>query len=461
MEVSKGKIVSIKGNVVEVEFIASQPSMYDILTVDSVKNAMLEVYASSAKNKYFCLSLSPVKHLNRGQQVINTGKSLQIPVGTKVLGKAFDIFGNMFDGSGETKFEYREVFKKSKAQIEKVIVPSEILQTGIKALDFFAPVLKGGKAGLFGGAGVGKTILLTELIRNIVVDESKGIKVKKRPVSVFGAVGERAREAQELYENLQTAKVAKYTSLVLGQMGENPAVRQRTAYAASALAEYFRDEEGRDVLFFMDNIYRFAQAGNEIATLMGTIPSEDGYQSTLSSQVAQIQERLVSANGNYITSVQAVFVPSDDLNDFGVRSVFPYLDTSIILSREIYQQGRLPAIDLLNSTSSALNPDTVGNLHYKTYLEAKSLLEQAKNLERIVSLIGESELSVADQTVYKRAEILKNYMTQDFGVVQDQTGRPGVKVGIETTVKDVNKILEGEYDSKDPEEFKFIASING
>lgn len=458
LKIKNGRIISVSGVVVEVEFMENQPGIHTILTLKDDPSALMEVYASSSSNTYYCLLLSPSKNVVRNQEVINTAKTIQIPVGDSILGRVYDIFGNFHDGQPKPKSDSIEVFNNNKTNYSDLVVPTELLQTGIKAIDFFCPIYKGGKAGLFGGAGVGKTVLLTELIKNVVIEGSDTKNLKN--VSVFSAVGERAREAQELYENLVNTGVDKYTALILGQMGENPAVRLRTASASAAVAEYFRDIKNKNVLFFMDNFYRFAQAGNEIATLLKSIPSEDGYQADLSSQIAGVQERLTSKKDAYITSIQAVFVPSDDINDYGVRSIFPYLDSYIILNRDIYHQGRFPAVDLLGSSSSALNPTLVGDLHYTTALEAKGLLEKAKTLERIVSLIGENELSVADQTTYKRAEILKNYMTQNFFVVEDQTGKKGVRASLNKTIEDVNKILEGKFDTKNPSEFLFIGNVD-
>ncbi|PIR43895.1 F0F1 ATP synthase subunit beta [candidate division WWE3 bacterium CG10_big_fil_rev_8_21_14_0_10_32_10] len=453
-----GKIISIKGNIVEVEFANNKPKIHNILVLEKDANTVFEVYTSSSSNKFYCLMLTNSNNISRGDIVVNTNQALVIPATENALGRVFDVFGNVHDGLGPIKSkEMREIFLEKKDNIEGVLVPTEVLETGIKAIDFFAPIYRGGKAGLFGGAGVGKTVLLTELINNIVI--SKSNKKENESVSVFAAVGERSREAQELYENLKESKVLPYTTLILGQMGENPAVRYRTAYSAVSLSEYFRDDLKKNVLFFMDNMYRFAQAGMELSTLMSTIPSEDGYQATLTSEMGEIQGRLSSTNEATITSVEAIFVPSDDITDYAVRSTFPYLETTIVLSRDIYQQGRLPAVDLLSSTSSALNPDTVGELHYQTYIDAKNLLETSANLERIVSLIGESELSVTNQTIYKRAQILKNYMTQDFFVVASQTGTPGKKVPLATTIKDVNNILEGMHDSKEPSDFLYIGGI--
>jgi F-type H+-transporting ATPase subunit beta len=329
---------------------------------------------------------------------------------------------------------------------------SKILETGIKLIDFFCPILRGGKVGLFGGAGVGKTVLLTEVIHNIVILN------KDKSVSVFSGVGERIREGQELYETLEKSGVLPKVALIYGQMGENSAIRFRTAFAGITMAEYFRDKQ-KDVLFFIDNIFRFAQAGYELGTLMNTIPSEGGYQATLGSEMANFHERLISTDTGSITSMEAVYVPSDDLTDYGVQSVFPYLDSIIVLSRRVYQEGRFPAIDILSSTSSALDEETVGKNHYNAFIQSLSLLKRASSLERVVTLVGESELSSEDRALYNRARILKNYMTQNFFVTTSQTGKEGKYIPVEETVADVEQILSGRYDDFPPETFLYIGAL--
>jgi len=455
----KGRITSINSHIVEVEFPSVKPSLHDILTLEKGEGGevILEVIGSSTPTKFFCLSLSSSALLHKGAFVVNTKKQLSVPAGEKVLGRVFDVFGNPHDGLGELdKSEAYPVYSKVQNSVEEVKVPNHILETGIKAVDFFAPVSKGGKAGLFGGAGVGKTVLLTELIHNILILN----KQKERGrVSVFSAVGERSREAQELYNLALDSKISDLMTLILGQMGESAAVRFRTAYAGVALAEYFRDEAKKDVLFVMDNMYRFAQAGHELSILMNTIPSEDGYQATLESEMAALHERLISNENGYITSIEAVFVPSDDMTDYGVRSIFPFLDTYIVLSRDVYQRGRMPAIDILESNSTAISHNVISPFHYLAYIEAKNVLERARKLERIVSLIGFSELSLKDQETYNRGSMIKNYMTQNFFTTTGQTGRRGVYVPVEKTVNDVMSILEGKYDGIKPEKFLYIGTI--
>lgn len=451
-----GTIVGIYDQVVEVEFKNLPPAIYDVLYLENNPGAYLEVFTSVSTGTFFCLNLTNTT-LSRGQKVVNSGKPLTIPVGEKVLGRAMDVFGRPQDSPEEVKGAHLPLMGRRQMDLEEVEVPSKIIETGIKAIDLFAPIIKGGKVGLFGGAGVGKTVLLTELINNIVIKNNVHAS-KQKAVSVFCAVGERSREAQELYENLTQAKVMPKTCLVIGQMGENPAVRFRTANAAITIAEHFRDQ-GSDVLFFMDNVYRFAQAGYELANLMKAIPSEDGYQPTLSNEMGLFHERLTSTVDASITSIEAVFVQSDDLTDFGVRSVFPYLDTIVVLSRPIYQQGLLPAIDLLSSTSAGLVPEMAGEEHVKVATTAKIILEKATGLERIASLVGEEELSLENQKIFKRAKLVKSYLTQSFAVTQDQSGQAGVFVPVAQVIKDVKAILEGKHDATDPEKFLYIGSI--
>jgi len=453
---SIGKVVGIKNQVVEVEFESEMPKIHDLLTLEEDNRAILEVIASSSLSKFFCLSLSNVNLLYRGAKIINTKKQISVPSGESALGRVIDIFLNSLDGLGPiNRKDSHPIYDKKTNYIDEIKVPGKILETGIKAVDFFAPILKGGKVGLFGGAGVGKTIILTEFIHNILIMGSED----KNRVAVFSAVGERSREAQELHELINKSKVSALITLILGQMGESPAIRFRTAYSGVALAEHFRDNLKHDVLFLMDNMYRFAQAGHELSILMGSIPSEDGYQSTLTSEMSSLHERLISNNNGTITSIEAVFVPSDDMTDYGVRSIFPYLDTYVILSRDVYQEGRVPAIDLLESTSTGLSRDFVSPFHYLSYMEAKNILERARKLERIVSLIGSSELSLRDQEIYRRATTIRNYMTQNFFTTKEQTGKEGSHIDLKETVEDVMGIIEGKYDNVPPEKFLYIGSI--
>lgn len=453
----KGKIKSINGNIVEVSFKGEMPSLNDILFLESDNSVLMQVYSSSDSGTYFCLLLTNTNQIYRGQIIINSGKPLMFPVGEGVLGRVVDLFGKTHDGNGEI---INPVFKPIFSPVvnyNDISTRLEILETGIKAIDFFAPMLKGGKTGLFGGAGVGKTMLLTEIIHNIVqltrtTDDTKNI-------SIFAGIGERSREGQELYESVKASGVLPYSTLIMGPMGENPTNRFLTAFAAATTAEYFRDVAHKNVLFFVDNIFRFAQAGNELSLLMRTLPSEDGYQATLDSEMANFHERLLPTKTNTITTIETVYVPNDDILDQGVQSVFPYLDSMLYFSRQIYQEGRMPAIDLISSTSSGLSPQTVGDFHYQVVLEALALLKKSLSLEHIVSLVGESELSADDKMIYLRAKKLRNYMTQSFFVASSQTGRPGTFVPSEITVKDVKKIIDGECDAISEEKFMYIGTL--
>lgn len=451
---SNGKVIGIDGQVITVEFEGDNlPATHDILLLKEDESVRMEVISSISETEFYCLCFSPTDKIYRDAIVINSGSPIQIPVGEGVLGRIMNIFGEPIDGKGPIKTDLKRSIYSDQLLYDDVATHTEFLETGIKALDFFSPVLKGDKLGLFGGAGVGKTILLTEIIHNVVT-------LSPRRSVVFAGVGERSREGQELFETLEKQKSLPLVSLVFGTMGENPAVRFRTAFTAATIAEHFRDKSDREVLFFIDNIFRFALAGNELSMLMNTIPSEDGYQATLTSEMGSFHERLISTEKTSITTIEAIYIPNDDIQDQGVQSIFPYLDSTVVLSRDVYQEGRLPAIDLLKSTSSNLNPDVIGFEHYQTALKAQALLKQSLTLERIVSLIGEAELSADDRTTYERAKKLKNYMTQSFFVAEAQTGRKGKFVPIKTTVSDVKQILEGQVDDINEEKLMFLGELS-
>lgn len=448
-----GKIVSIKGQIIEVEFGQELPRVFDVLTLESDAKAVFEVYASSGKNRFYCLSLSPTYKLSRGMKVVNTGKPLSLPIDGGMLGRAIDVFGRPIDGGGSILATKALPIHNARPIVDNVETKSELLVTGIKVIDLFAPFLRGGKMGLFGGAGVGKTLLLTEILHNIVGSGKQEI------VSVFSGVGERSREGLELYEALKKSGAIKYTSLVFGSMGENAGIRFLSAQTGVTLAEYFRDYAKKEVLFFIDNVFRFAQAGNELSTLTNTLPSEDGYQATLETEMANFHERLTSRKGAPVSSVEAIYVPADDLLDTAVQTIFPYFDSTVVLSRNVYKEGILPAVDIIPSGSSALDPDIVGHRHYEVATEAKSLLKRSESLERIVSLVGEGELSPEDQTTYRRARRLKYFMTQRFFVAEGQAGEKGDFVGVATTVNDVGMILDGKFDNTPEDKFMFIGSV--
>lgn len=447
-----GKVKSVVGHIIEVSFVSDHPSLFDILVLENDPSVKMQVYSSKDETTYYCFLLTPAKHLYRNSKVINTNRPIFIRVGEGVLGRAMDVFGNPIDGKGEIdSFEERSIYQKP-LDYSSISTRQEILETGIKVIDFFSPLIKGGKLGFFGGAGVGKTVLLTEIIHNVIMLS------KNESVSVFAGIGERIREGQELYESLAEGGVLNMVSLVYGPMSENPAIRFLTGYGAVAVAEYFRDEKKKNVLFFIDNIFRFAQAGNELSLLMNTLPSEDGYQATLNSEMAAFHERLSSDKNNHISTIEAIYVPNDDILDQAVQSVLPYLDSSVVISRSRYQEGFLPAIDMLSSASSALNPFVAGERHFNTFLGAQNLLKKAISLERLVSLVGESELSDEDKIDFLRYRLLRNYMTQNFFVVERQTGKKGVYVPLQTVVEDVSDILKGVYDGVSEEKLLYIGS---
>ena len=448
-----GKIIGIKGHIIEVEFTDNQPNVHDVLVLEVDPTVKMEVFASKGRLSFFCIGLSKMDKMFRGMNVLSTKKPILIPVGEGVLGRVMNVFGQPLDGLGEIKRNEELPIYNDSLSLKRTAYNQELLETGIKVIDLFSPMTKGGKIGIFGGAGVGKTLLLTEIIHNVVG------KNLKSSVSVFAGVGERIREGHELYETLKERGVLPYVSLILGTMGENPSIRFLTSFTATTVAEYFRDALKKNVLFFIDNIFRFAQAGNELSVLMNTIPSEDGYQATLSSEMAAVHERLTAGITASITTIEAIYMPNDDILDQGVQAVFPYLDSTVTLSRNIYQEGLLPAVDILSSSSSNLSPGIIGQLHYEVAIKALNLLKLASALERIVSLVGETELSSQDRDIYERAKKLRNYMTQSFFVAEKQTGRKGVYVDRQTTVRDVNSILNGKLDNVTDEKLKFIGSI--
>ena len=430
-----GKIITVVGYIAEVKFYSDLPEMYQMLAIPDKPQVKLIVYASSGPETFYCQVLAATEQLYRGLEVVNTGEVMSMPVGDELLGRV----------------KKRPIYGPSPGY-EEASTHEDIWETGIKVIDLFSPLLKGGKMGLFGGAGVGKTLLLTEIMYNV-------LKAKPGNASVFSGVGERTREGHELYESLKSRDLLKFVSLVFGPMGENPAVRFLTGLAGVTLAEDFRDR-GREVLFLIDNVFRLAQAGNELSILMNDIPSEDGYQATLASEMATFHERLVSTSSGVISSIEAIYVPSDDLLDQGVQSIFPYLDSVVTLSRSVYQDGRLPAVDVLTTNSSALTPDAVGEEHYNTAIQAQAILNKAESLERMVALVGESELSPGNQLLYRRAKKIKNFMTQSFFVAEEQTGRKGTFVAIKDTISAVKSIMQGLVDQVPEEKFLYIGKLD-
>lgn len=450
-----GKIIGIEGQVVEVRFATSPPSVHDIVELADDPSIKMEVHSSSGTETFYCIALSRVSSIKRGARVINTGKPVVIPCSRGLLGRVVDAFGFPLDGKPEIPAVEKLAINREAPAYGDISTHQEILETGIKIIDLFCPFLKGGRIGLLGGAGVGKTVMLTEILHNIVV-----LHDNQKILSVFAGIGERTREGQELVERLAEKEVLSRVSVVLGPMGAPPAIRLLTGYSAASIVEYFRDVIKSDVIFFVDNMFRFAQAGNELSMVMRTIPSEDGYQPTLASELALLHGRLVSTSSGTVSTVETVYIPNDDILDQAVQAVFSHIDSAVVFSRDTYQQNLLPAIDPLMSFSSALSPQTAGELHYQTVREAQTLLKKVIALERVVSLVGESELSQEDQTLYRRAKKLRNFMTQNLFVLEDQTGTKGHYVPLATTIADVGRILDGEFDNVPEDKFLYIGSVS-
>lgn len=452
-----GRIKSIVGPIVHIEIeTTTLPDMAEILTHQDDPSIKLEVFSYSG-NLIQTLSLSDTTKLYRNMPIITTKKPILIPVGTKILGRAMNIFGIEEDSKGPiVGDQYLPIYSKSPS-FNVLKNSTEVLETGIKVIDFTAPFLKGGKIGFIGGAGVGKTVLISELIHNITqANSSSGSK----GVSVFAGIGERIREGQELLVHLEKTKVLPQIALILGQMGENAAIRFRVAAAATTIAEHFRDTEKKDVLFFIDNIYRYVQAGNEVSTLTGNIPSEQGYQATLQTELASLEERLVSTINAAITSIQTIYVPADDLTDPGVYSLISYLDSVVILSRSVAQLGIYPAVDILQSSSSLLSiPAIIGTEHYNLITLFRQVIDRYNQLSRIVAILGDSELSTKDQIIFNRAKRLINYLTQPFFVAEEQSGRKGVAVPRATVLQDIRAILDGKVDAVPEEKLLYIGSL--
>ncbi|TSC86348.1 MAG: Uncharacterized protein G01um10147_871 [Microgenomates group bacterium Gr01-1014_7] len=451
----RGIITSVTGQVATVEIEGDNfPVAFEILTSPKDPGVMLEVF-SETESSIFAQILIPPDKLFRGMIVVGTGSDLKVPVGQAVCGRVIDLFGLPRDNGGPIKADKKISIYSKTPSLSLVKSSYEILETGIKAIDFLTPIQKGGKVGFIGGAGVGKTILLTELMHNITLKQDQG-----KPVySVFAGVGERIREGQELYQRLKQSGVLPKTVIILGQMNENAAIRFRVAQAAVAQAEYFRDQLKSDVLFFIDNMFRFVAAGAEVATLLGTIPSEQAYQATLQTEISTLEDRLIPTATGSITSFQNVYVPADEITDAGVVAVMSFLDTAIVLSRSVAQKGIYPPIDLFQSSSSTLTKAFLGEIHFKALTEFQKLLENYNKLSHIVAIVGEEELSVENRILYNRTKKIINYLTQPFFVTEKQTGKRGAVVPRNTTVNDITVILSGRLDNIPAEKFMFIGSL--
>lgn len=447
-----GKVICVKGQVVDVQIISSNfPALFEVLTSPDDSTVRLEVFHQSGDISS-CLALSRPANLYRGMNMVGTGSQLTVPFGEAILGRIINLFGEAQDGRQPIPPSVGKIPIYSKTPpLNTVKGNFQILETGIKAMDFLSPFLKGGKIGFIGGAGVGKTILMTELIHNITVLHPG--------ISVFAGVGERIREGQELYDRLVSSKVINNTVMVIGQMNENAAIRFRVALAATSVAEYFRDQQKKDVLFFVDNMFRFVQAGNEVATLLGTTPSEQAYQATMQTEVSSLEDRLISTENGSITSIQTVYVPSDELTDAGVNTIMSFLDTAVVLSRSIAQMGLYPPIDVTQTSSSTLSRNLIGDEHFQVLTNFQESLDRYNKLSHIVAIVGESELSPADQLLFSRMKKVTNYLTQPFFVTEGHTGRKGVYVPRNTTISDIKMILSGRLDHVPDEKLLYIGAL--
>jgi F-type H+/Na+-transporting ATPase subunit beta len=448
-----GRVRGVRGQIVEVAFEDTDnlPKFFEVLTSPQNNKIKLEVYAYGRDNTLFCLSLTKRRYLVRDMAIVSTGGPLKVPVGDAILGRVFNLFGDPVDNKGSIDHVQWQGIFRDQGQVGNVITSQEILETGIKQIDFFTPFVKGGKVGFVGGAGVGKTVLQTELLHNITF--------KHEGVSIFAGIGERIREGHELMKALETSKVISRVAMVFGQMNDNSIIRFRIAWAAATLAEYFRDVQKKDVLLFADNVYRFVQAGAEVSSVLGSIPSELGYQATLETEISNFENRLVSTESGSITSCQTVYVPADDLSDVGVAAILSHLDAQVILSRDRASRGFYPPIDPLLSMSGSLNPRVVGQHHYEIATKALEVLTSHQRLSRIVAIIGEAELSPGDQLVYQRAKKLYNYMTQPFFTMEGQSSRKGAYVDREMTVTDVEAIITGKLDKVSEDKMMYISTL--
>ena len=448
MSKGNGNIIQIMGVVVDVEFSGDKlPAIYEALHVEhDKKTIVLEVAQHLDEHTVRTISLQNTDGLKRGQEVIPTGAPISVPVGAETQGRMFNVVGEPIDGRViSDKVKKASIHREPPALAEQVN-KTEILETGIKVIDLIAPIAKGGKVGLFGGAGVGKTVLIQELINNIAKFHSGN--------SVFAGVGERTREGNDLYYEMKEAGVLDKTSLVFGQMNEPPGARLRVALAGLAMAEAFRDE-GKDVLLFIDNIFRFTQAGAEVSALLGRLPSAVGYQPNLQQEMGALQERITSTKTGSITSVQAVYVPADDLTDPAPATTFAHLDSTIVLNRALTEIGIYPAVDPLDSSSTILDPEVVGEEHYQVAREAQRVLQQYKELQDIIAILGMEELSDDQKQTVNRARRLQRFLAQPFFVATQFTGNPGAYIKVSDTVKDVKDILAGKYDDK-PESWFYM-----
>ncbi|HAC0037735.1 TPA_asm: F0F1 ATP synthase subunit beta [Listeria monocytogenes] len=458
---SKGQVIQVMGPVVDVKFEGGNlPEIYNALVIEYKSDAeeaptsqlTLEVAIQLGDDVVRTIAMASTDGVQRGMEVIDTGSPITVPVGTVTLGRVFNVLGNTIDLDEPLPSDIkRNKIHREAPTFDQLATTTEILETGIKVVDLLAPYLKGGKIGLFGGAGVGKTVLIQELIHNIA-QEHGGI-------SVFAGVGERTREGNDLYFEMKDSGVIEKTAMVFGQMNEPPGARMRVALTGLTIAEYFRDEEHQDVLLFIDNIFRFTQAGSEVSALLGRMPSAVGYQPTLATEMGQLQERITSTNVGSVTSIQAIYVPADDYTDPAPATTFAHLDATTNLGRKLTEQGIYPAVDPLASTSRALSPDIVGEEHYAVATEVQRLLQRYKELQDIIAILGMDELSDEDKQSVSRARRVQFFLSQNFHVAEQFTGQKGSYVPVKETVKGFKDLLAGKYDHIPEDAFRSVGRI--
>lgn len=449
-----GRVSQVIGPVVDVVFEGQVPEIYNALEIEISKDnkLTLEVQQQLAGNTVRTIAMSSTDGLKRGTEVKNTGAPISVPVGNDTLGRMFNVLGNAIDGKEQPKSTQRYAIHQPAPSFTDQSTKTEILETGIKVIDLICPILKGGKVGLFGGAGVGKTVVIQELINNIAKAHGG--------LSVFAGVGERTREGNDLYHEMNDSGVISKMSMVFGQMNEPPGARARVALTGLSMAEYFRDTNKADILFFIDNIFRFTQAGSEVSALLGRIPSAVGYQPTLATEMGQMQERITSTKDGSITSVQAVYVPADDLTDPAPANTFAHLDSTVVLSRGLSELGIYPAVDPLDSSSTILDPNIVGQEHYEVARGVQKTLQRYRDLQDIIAILGMEELPEEDKIIVGRARRIQRFLSQPFFVAEIFTGTKGEYIKLEDTIKGFKKILSGEMDSVPEQAFYMKGDIS-
>jgi F-type H+-transporting ATPase subunit beta len=450
---AKGKVAQVIGTVVDIEFPPDElPAIYNAIEVTTGSGKIvLEAQEHVGNNWVRCLALSPTDGLERGVEAVDTGAALTVPVGKATLGRLFNVMGEPLDGLGAVKAKEHWPIHRPPPSLEEQETTTEILETGLKVIDLIAPFTKGGKVGAYGGAGVGKTVIIQELIRNIATEHGG--------FSVFTGIGERSREGNDLWNEMKASGVIDKTVMVFGQMNEPPGVRLRVGLTGLTMAEYFRDEEGQDVLLFIDNIYRYTLAGMEVSALLGRMPSAVGYQPTLATEVGELEERITSTKKGSITSFQAIYVPADDYTDPGVATTFGHLDAVIALERSIAEQGLYPAVDPLTSTSRILDPSVVGEEHYSVARGVQRVLQRYKDLQDIIAILGIEELSEEDKLIVGRARRIQRFLSQPMFVTEVFTSRAGKYVSVAETVRGFKEILEGKHDDLPEQAFYMVGTI--